>query len=165
MPGGEDGRWRIRVYLAHQPSHFLMFVYVESPRSKQMRWGVRSDRLKQAQTLFRYPFRYLFSHSENISLTGSRLPQKTARCWFCGPGAVDQESAFLAVSPGESRLSECCHEGSWQLSRIWTAQELTVGLLRSSSFKDDESDSSGSRVDKEAYRKECWDWNSCWGME
>lgn len=29
---------------------------------------------------------------------------------------------------------------------IWTAQELTVGLLRSPSFKDDESDSSSSWI-------------------
>lgn len=31
----EDEFGRIRIYLVHQPSQFLMLVYVESPRSNQ----------------------------------------------------------------------------------------------------------------------------------
>lgn len=170
MVSREDGLWRVRIYLVHQPSQFLMFVYVESPKSNQMRWSVKSDRLKQVQTLFRYPFQVFFLTFREHQPHWQQTPPEDSQVLILWPRGYGPGICTFSSSPGESRLSEHCHEGCWELSWIWTAQELTAvlhknNMLRSSSFKDDEGDSSSSRVYKEDYRRKCWDWNSCWGMD
>lgn len=141
MVSGEDGLWRVRIYLVHQPSQFLMFVYVESPKSNQMK--CEEWQTQVGTNTIQVPLPGICSHIREHQPHWQQTPPEDSQILILWPRGYGPGICIFSSSPGESRLSEHCREGCWQLSWIWNAQELTAVLhknntLRSSSFKDDE---------------------------
>lgn len=67
---------------------------------------MRSDRLKYEQALLRDPFSGICSQIQRTSASRrSRLPQVHPQMLILWLRGVARESAFLASTPGESRLS------------------------------------------------------------